>query len=77
MTTEQAPEVLTNGAIVLQSAPLRDGGRAVLTDAHAVSSVEPYVTWIVDAAGNAFWGHYFAKVTDASSDYAIRAQRGY
>jgi hypothetical protein len=33
---------------------------------------QPYVTWRVDANGNAFWGHYFQSEIQANQDFLKR-----
>lgn len=48
--------VLPNGATVIAYKVTEFGKCIVL----ALFRSGEYVTWVVDEAGNAFWGHYFA-----------------
>lgn len=68
---------LSDGTVVLQSAPQPDGGWIVLADARGRSPIHDYVTWIVDAAGHAYRGHYFTDLVAATTDYTARVARGY
>ena len=75
---------LPNGAKVLDRTAVVGGSGAnyyksswiVLadTDRHAA---DPFVTWVMDDAGNTFWGHYWHDITAATADYNLRIGRGY
>jgi len=65
---------LPNGALVLAVRPARPGATddfIVLADTGA-GSVQRYVTWRTDVAGNAYWGHYNADLAAAAKEYTER-----
>jgi len=58
---------LRNGAELLQQI-----GSVVLAK---TGGYMPFVTWTVDADGNAYWGHYHKTLTEAAREFEERAGR--
>lgn len=71
----QVGDKLPNGATVLEYKSFNgpfgyDDVRNVVlakTDGYM-----PYVTWRLDAIGNAYWGHYYSNLNEAKKDFQER-----
>jgi hypothetical protein len=61
---------LKNGATVIESTTI---GKDTIVLAKT-SGYHPFVTWRVDAEGNAYWGHYFAHKEEAEEDFIDRVK---
>lgn len=63
---------LKNGASIIQSNKIRDGnGSVVLAQWHR-GEYKEYITWKTDDNGNAFYGHYFSNIIEATEDFKDR-----
>jgi hypothetical protein len=60
---------LNNGAVVADTAINSRNDRYVVA---YWSMCDQFVTWAVDNEGNAYWGHYFERLTDACNDLQNR-----
>ena len=61
-----------HGYPILQQAP--HCGRDVVVLAHlAHNTVTPFVTWIMNAEGECWWGHYHYDLGDAAAEFKERA----
>lgn len=71
LTIYKVGDTLRNGAMVIaiQKRARHDDSRVVL--AYREGNDE-YVTWVMDADGNTFWGHYFFDIAKAAADFAER-----
>ena len=70
---------LKNGAQVLASKEIPANGYSNGNiDGHVVLALRQrkygpeYVTWVTDPDGNAFWGHYYGDVIEATKDFEDR-----
>jgi len=63
-------DYLPNGAQILQR-EYTERGWVMLCKWHGY---QPYVTWRVDDAGNAYWGTYRRELIDAATDFQTKLE---